>query len=137
MSGNYDDIIDLPHHVSRTRTPMSMHDRAAQFSPFAALTGYEDCIDETARITCERLEITEDRAAMLNGRIAYLNEHAHERPAVIVEYFYPDETKQGGRYITTSGNFRRIDEAEDKMVLAGGEKIPMGDIYGIDIQEEK
>lgn len=136
MSEDYSDIINLPHHVSRKRTPMSMHDRAAQFSPFSPLNGYDEQIDETSRLTDEKLEITEDRAAALNRSIAYLTEHANMRPLAVVEYFCPDEKKKGGRYITVSGNFRRIDECEGKMIFEGGEKISMEDIYRIDIPEE-
>lgn len=131
--GKYDDILNLPHHVSSTRPHMSMHDRAAQFSPFAALTGYDDTVRETARLTDERLELTADRITDLNQKITFLNEHAEERPQITVEYFIPDEKKSGGKYATLSGKFRRIDEYNHNMVFTSGEEIPLNDIFEIEL----
>lgn len=131
--GKYDDILNLPHHVSSTRPHMSMHDRAAQFSPFAALTGYDDTVKETARLTDEKLELTADRINDLNQKIAFLNEHAEERPEITVEYFIPDEKKSGGKYVTLSGKFRRIDEYNHNMVFTSGEEIPLNDIFEIEL----
>lgn len=129
----YDDIINMPHHVSDARPHMSMHDRAAQFSPFAALTGYDDTVRETARLTDEKQELTADRLADLDRKIASLTEHAGEHPEITIEYFVPDEKKPGGRYVTLSGNFKRIDEYNNNMVFTSGEEIPLKDI--IDIKE--
>lgn len=131
--GKYDDILNLPHHVSSTRPHMSMHDRAAQFSPFAALTGYDDTVRETARLTDEKLELTADRINELNQKIAFLNEHAEERPEITIEYFISDEKKSGGKYVTLSGKFRRIDEYNHNMVFTSGEEIPLNDIFEIDV----
>lgn len=131
--GKYDDILNLPHHVSNTRPHMSMHDRAAQFSPFAALTGYDDTVRETARLTDEKLELTVDRINDLNQKIAFLKEHAEERPEITVEYFIPDEKKSGGKYVTLLGKFRRIDEYNHNMVFTSGEEIPLNDIFEIDV----
>ncbi|MCM1525425.1 MAG: hypothetical protein NC120_13330 [Ruminococcus sp.] len=131
--GKYDDIINLPHHVSAAHSQMSMHDRAAQFSPFAALTGYDDTVRETARLTDEKKELTSDKISDLNKKIAFLAEHAGERPEITVEYFIPDEKKSGGRYGAFSGRFRRIDEYNFNMVFVSGEKIPLDDICKIDI----
>ncbi|MCX4257768.1 MAG: hypothetical protein OSJ54_12700 [Oscillospiraceae bacterium] len=131
--GKYDDILNLPHHVSNTRPHMSMHDRAAQFSPFAALTGYDDTVRETARLTDEKLELTADRINDLNQKIAFLKEHAEERPEITVEYFIPDEKKSGGKYVTLLGKFRRIDEYNHNMVFTSGEEIPLNDIFEIDV----
>lgn len=131
--GKYDDILNMPHHVSITRLHMSMHDRAAQFSPFAALTGYDDTVKETARLTDEKLELTADRINDLNQKIAFLNEHAEERPQITVEYFIPDGKKSGGKYVTLSGKFRRIDEYNHNMVFVSGEEIPLNDIFEIDV----
>lgn len=131
--GKYDDILNLPHHVSSTRPHMSMHDRAAQFSPFAALTGYDDTVRETARLTDERLELTADRITDLNQKITFLNEHAEKRPEITVEYFIPDEKKSGGKYVTLSGEFRRIDEYNHNMVFTSGEEIPLNDIFNIEL----
>ena len=129
----YDDILNMPHHVSSTRPHMSMHDRAAQFSPFAALVGYDDAVKETARLTDEKQELTADKIADLNQKIAFLTEHADERPEITIEYFIPDEKKAGGMYVTLSGNFRRIDEYNHNMVFVSGEEIPLNDIFDIEI----
>ena len=129
----YDDILNMPHHVSSTRPHMSMHDRAAQFSPFAALVGYDAAVKETARLTDEKQELTADKIADLNQKIAFLTEHADERPEITIEYFIPDEKKAGGMYVTLSGNFRRIDEYNHNMVFVSGEEIPLNDIFDIEI----
>lgn len=131
--GKYDDILNLPRHVSSIRPHMSMHDRAAQFSPFAALTGYDDTVKETARLTDEKLELTADRINDLNQKIAFLKEHAEERPEITVEYFIPDGKKTGGKYVTLSGEFKRIDEYNHNMVFVSGEEIPLNDIFEIDV----
>jgi len=131
--GKYDDILNLPHHVSSTRPHMSMHDRAAQFSPFAALTGYDDTVRETTRLTDEKQELTADRINDLNQKIAFLNEHAEERPQITVEYFIPDGKKSGGKYVILSGEFRRVDEYNHNMVFTSGEEIPLNDIFEIDV----
>ena len=131
--GKYNDILNMPHHVSSTRPHMSMHDRAAQFSPFAALVGYDDAVKETARLTNEKQELTADKIADLNQKIAFLTEHADERPEITIEYFIPDEKKTGGIYVTLSGNFRRIDEYNHNMVFTSGEEIPLNDIFEIEL----
>ena len=131
--GKYDDILNMPHHVSSTRPHMSMHDRAAQFSPFAALVGYDDAVKETSRLTNEKLELTVDKITDLNQKIAFLIENADERPEITIEYFIPDEKKTGGKYVTLSGNFRRIDEYNHNMVFTSGEEIPLNDIFDIEI----
>lgn len=131
--GKYDDILNMPHHVSSTRPHMSMHDRAAQFSPFAALVGYDDAVKETARLTNAKQELTADKITDLNQKIAFLTEHADERPEITIEYFISDEKKTGGKYVTLSGNFRRIDEYNHNMVFTSGEEIPLNDIFDIEI----
>lgn len=130
--GRYDDIINLPHHVSKTRPQVSMHDRAAQFSAFAALSGYDDTVKETARLTDRKLELTEEEIAELNLKIQILKEYADTRPFVFVEYFIPDKKKSGGSYVTVTGNFRRIDEYAGNMILTSGEEIHLSDIYSIE-----
>lgn len=127
MNG-YDDIINMPHHVSSTHPQMTMHDRAAQFSPFAALTGHSDAVKETARLTDEKAELTEDEISALNQKLNYLTEHADKRPEITVEYFVPDERKSGGAYIPIIGNFRRIDEYSHCIIMTSGEEIPIKDI---------
>lgn len=132
MSDEYDDIINLPHHVSSTRPHMSMLERAVQFSPFAALTGYGAAIKETERLTDERIELDEDAQALLDMKQAYLIELMPERPALFVTYFQADERKTGGKYITVNGNLKCIDEYERCIVLTDGRKIPIDDVLNIE-----
>ena len=132
MSRQYDDIINLPHHVSATRPQMSMIDRAAQFSPFAALTGYDAAIKETGRLTDERIEIDEDTKTSLDMKQAYLMEIIDEQPEISVTYFLPDTKKSGGAYVTVTGNLKRFDEYERLLILTNGKKIPMDDIADIE-----
>ena len=103
----YDDIINLPHHVSPTRQRMSMHDRAAQFAPFAALVGYDDAVAETARLTESRPELDEQEQRAINERLAYIADHIHEQPEVRIKYFVPDEHKSGGAIIEVSGKVKK------------------------------
>ena len=128
----YEDILNLPHHVSKTRPQMSMLDRAAQFSPFAALTGYDDAIKETGRLTDEKIEMDEDRKATLDMKQAYLIEMIDEQPEISITYFLPDAKKSGGAYVTVTGNLKRFDEYERLLILTDGKKIPMDDIADIE-----
>lgn len=130
--GKYDDIINLPHHISKTRPQMSMHDRAAQFSTFAALSGYDDTVKETARLTDSKMELTEEEITDLNLKIQVLKEYANTKPFLFIEYFVPDKKKSGGSYVTVMGNFRRIDEYAGNMILTSGEEIHLNDIYSIE-----
>lgn len=129
----YADIIDLPHHTSSKRPRMSRENRAAQFSPFAALTGYDAEIKETARLTDEKLELDEDRVNDINSKLQYIRDHIDEKPEISVEYFIPDEKKSGGAYVTVSGTVRIIDEYERSVVFGDGRRIAVDDIYGIGI----
>lgn len=128
----YDDIINLPHHVSDSRPQMSRASRAAQFSPFAALTGYDAAVSETARLTDEKLEPDEDTKAKINLCLQIIIDHIDEHPTVSIIYFKPDERKSGGAYITQSCAVRRIDEYERVVIALDGSKIPIDDIYGIE-----
>lgn len=128
----YEDIINLPHHVSTTRPQMSMLDRAAQFSPFAALTGYDAAIKETGRLTDEKIELDEDTKAALDMKQTYLIEMIDEQPEITIIYFLPDARKAGGAYVTVTGNLKRFDEYERLLILTNGKKIPMDDILNID-----
>ena len=128
----YEDILNLPHHVSKTRPQMSMLDRAAQFSPFAALTGYDDAIKETGRLTDEKIEMDEDRKAALDMKQAYLIEMIDEQPEISITYFLPDAKKSGGAYVTVTGNLKRFDKYERLLILTDGKKIPMYDIADIE-----
>ena len=128
----YEDIINLPHHVSKTRPQMSMLDRAAQFSPFAALTGYDAAIKETGRLTDEKIELDEDTKAALDMKQAYLIEMIDEQPEITIIYFLPDARKVGGAYVTVTGNLKRFDEYERLLILTNGKKIQMDDIADIE-----
>lgn len=128
---NYDDIIHLPHHVSATRAQMPLIDRAAQFSPFAALTGYEAAIKETARLTEERIELDETGKAALNEKLKLVKARLEERPEISITYFLPDEKKIGGAYVTVTGPVRKINEYERVVVMEDQTVIPIGQIHEI------
>lgn len=132
MNDRYDDIIHLPHHVSKTRPQMSMMDRAAQFSPFAALTGYDAAIKETGRLTDEKIELGEETKAVLDRKQRYLSDMISVQPEITVTYFLPDERKSGGTYLSVTGKLKRIDEYERIMILTDGKKIPLDDIMDIE-----
>ena len=130
--GRYDDIIDLPHHISPTRPHMSMSDRAAQFSPFAALTGYDGVIRESGRLTKERAELSEEELEILGRKQQYLMSIIEERPEITVTYFVPDSLKEGGEYMTCSGRLKRIDEYERKLIFTDGTKVNIDDVVEIE-----
>ena len=132
MKNNYSDIINHPHYVSKTRPQMSELERAAQFSPFAALTGYDAAIKETGRLTDERLELGEETKALLDMKQQYLFDMISDQPEIAVTYFVPDEKKSGGEYITVTGNLKRIDEYERQMLFTNGKKIPMDEVVDIE-----
>ena len=127
----YADIIDLPHHVSKRHPQMSMEKRAAQFSPFAAMVGHDAAIRETARLTEERLELSEDEKAVIDGKLQMIKAHIKEQPEVTVTYFHPDKKKSGGAYVTVTGSARRIDEVERILNLADGAVIPLMNIVAV------
>ena len=129
--GKYDDIIHLTHHVSSTRPHMPMTDRAAQFMPFRALTGYEDAVRETARYTDERIELTEDEKALLDMRLQKLADEISNQPKMTLTYFRPDKKKAGGTYICVTGQLKKIDDHEGYLILTGGERILIEDILEI------
>lgn len=120
---DYSDIINLPHHVSRRHPQMPLESRAAQFSPFAALTGYDAAIDETARETEDMKELTEDRLLMLDQKLMLLRECISRRPKVTVTYFEPDARKEGGAYISRTGIVKKIDDITHSLTLESGEVI--------------
>ncbi|MBR4866690.1 MAG: hypothetical protein IKU11_08375 [Clostridia bacterium] len=128
MKDTYEDIIHLPHHVSKTRPPMSMADRAAQFSPFAALTGYDDAIRETGRLTDEKLESGEERLAVLNTQFRILMDHLADHPEISVTYFVPDGRKSGGAYVTARGRVKKVNDFDRLLILQDGLRIPMDDV---------
>lgn len=127
----YTDIIDLPHHTSNKHPRMSAIARAAQFSPFAALTDYDAEIKETARLTDEKVELDEDSVNDINAKLHYIKDNIDENPEITVEYFVPDEKKAGGAYLTLNDRVRIIDEYERTIVFVSGKRINIDDIYGI------
>ena len=127
----YDDIINFPHHVSPTRQRMSMHDRAAQFAPFAALVGYDDAVAETARLTESRPELDEQEQRAINECLAYIAEHIHEQPEVKIQYFVSDERKSGGAIIEVFGKVKKISATDGTIVMADGCVIPITDVMDI------
>lgn len=132
MNNPYKDIINLPHPQSIKHPQMSIHDRAAQFSPFAALTSHGTAIKETSRLTDRRIEISEDRKIMLDIKLAILADKIADRPEAAITYFLPDEKKAGGSYVTVSGTVKKIDSYERMMVLVEGKKIFIDDILEIE-----
>ena len=133
---NYDDIINLSRPQYHDLPPMSIHDRAAQFSPFAALVGYDAAVDETARLTDSRREMEEDEINELNRQLSELNKRLSERPRIRVTYFIRDRKKEGGRYASKIGNARTIDQAENRIIFTDGESVPVKDMYSVVFIEE-
>lgn len=128
----YDDLLDLPHPTSTRHPRMSMTDRAAQFSPFAALTGYGDAILETARRTDERRELDDQEKASLDEALGWLRSHLAERPPVRITYFRPDHRKAGGVYLQREGRVRNIDDGAATLVFEGGDSVPLLDIAALE-----
>ena len=132
MNRKYNEIMGLPHHVSKTRPQMPMSDRAAQFAPFAALTGYDAAIKETGRLTDERIELDVEALSALNMKYQLLMEALDEAPEVTITYFQPDERKAGGKYVSAVGAVKKIDDFERRITMQDGTKIPMDDVLSID-----
>lgn len=128
---NYDDIISLPHHVSTKRPQMSQRDRAAQFAPFAALTGHDEAIKETARLTDERIELDESTLAILNDKLQVILDNLENEPVVTITYFKADAKKAGGVYIEHTGIVKRIDDYERIVVFTDKAVIPIEDVLDI------
>ena len=133
MTDNYDDIINLPHHVSSKHPQMSMMNRAAQFAPFAALTGHAAAIEETARLTDEQQELAEEDSDALNQKMVYLREVINEHPTITITYFEPDKKKAGGKYKSTEGQLKNIDDYNQSIVLKSGEVIFLQSILDIQL----
>jgi hypothetical protein len=134
MTRVYDDIINLPHHVSTTRPHMTAIDRAAQFSPFAALAGYDAAINETARLTDEKLELDDCMKDALSVRLQAIADRIEEHPEIAITYFQPDAKKNGGSYVTAISTVKKIDEYERVVVMTDGTAIPIDEIISIDGQ---
>lgn len=134
MTKAYDDIIHLPHHVSATRPHMPVIDRAAQFSPFAALTGHDAAIKETARLTEERVELDEYMKDALSDRLQIMANRLEEHPEIAITYFQPDVKKNGGAYVIAGGTAKKIDEYERVVVMSDGTVVPIDEIINIEGQ---
>ena len=132
----YDDIIYFPHHQSTKHKHMSNYQRAAQFAPFAALTGYDAAIDETARLTDKKLELSYEQQDYLNEQIQLLTERLSEQPQVEITYFVPDERKSGGEYVTVTGNVRRVDDYHREIVFFDNMIVKIDDVWRIKILKE-
>ena len=133
----YDDIIHLPHPVPQHRAPMTNYDRAAQFAPFAALTGYEDAIQEAGRLTDARMELDEDAKAALDETLARIREELPNRPQIEATWFVYDEWKAGGRYVSARGRAKHLDEQTGTLLLAEGTWIPLKEIFHLRILPQR
>ena len=131
MNNRYDEIMGLPHHVSKTRPQMPMSDRAAQFAPFAALTGYDSAIKETGRLTNERIELDEEALTALDRKYQLLIEALDDAPEVTIIYFQPDERKAGGQYVSATGVVKKVDTFGRRILLQDGTRIPLDSVYDL------
>ena len=127
----YDDIINMSHHISKKHPRMSLENRSAQFAPFAALTGYEDEVEETARITDKRIEITDEIKSKINMKLQIIQEKIKTNPKVTITYFISDNKKEGGSYKTVTSNVLKIDQYKKLVVLKDNTKIFISDIINI------
>lgn len=127
----YDDIINLPHHASTRHPHMPMIDRAAQFSPFKAMVGHDAAVNETARLTDSKVDLSEDAMSYLSEQLNLLQSRLDESPTASITYFVPDNRKAGGEYVTVSGEVKKIDEFERVIVMRDGMRIPIEDIMEI------
>ena len=132
MSGKYDDILFLPHPVSTERRHMSNLERAAQFAPFAALTGYERAVRETDRLTETKAELDESEKAAIDTRLRMLLDLPGQQPEITITYFVPDKRKSGGSYVEATGYVKRIDLVEKIILLTDGTRIPIEDIFSLE-----
>ena len=131
MQGDYDDIINLPHHQSDRRPHMSLYDRAAQFAPFSALTGHDDAIKETARLTDKKLELDDYDQMLLNNKMNFILNHINEQPEITVTYFIPDSAKAGGMYLDFAGNIKKYDSVQRIICFTDKTEISIDDIIEI------
>lgn len=132
---SYEDIINLPHPVSKNHPQMPLEDRAAQFAPFAALTGHDAAIKETARVTDERLELSEEAIAQLNDKLNQIRDTIGTEQRFSITYFVPDGKKSGGAYVTCTGPVKKIDEYEHDIVMMDHRVIPMEHISNIECDD--
>ena len=128
----YEDIVNLPPHISKRHPQPTMMDRAARFAPFAAITGYEEMVLEEARVTEERIDLDEGTLSLLNEKLNMIQEFLDEEPEVTITYFEPDKKKSGGAYVSITGVVKRIDEYEHLVIMTDGKKIRIDDIFGLE-----
>ena len=128
----YEDIVNLPPHISKRHSQPSMMDRAARFAPFAAITGYEEMVLEEARVTEEQIHLDEDAVALICEKINMIQEFIDEEPEVRITYFEPDKKKSGGAYISITGTPKRVDEYEQLLIMTDGKKIKFDSIYRLE-----
>lgn len=131
-TGKYDDIINMPHHVSKKHPQMSIEVRSAQFAPFSALTGYDDEVKETARLTNKRIELSEEKKEILNQKLQKMQKNLSSKPKVTITYFIPDSKKDGGVYRTVTGIVKKIDQYKKLMILEDKTEIPILEIIEIE-----
>lgn len=135
MNHKYSDILHLPYQKSKKRPPMLNSHRAAQFAPFAALTGHDMAVREVARLTADKVELDESSITRLNEKIQLLKKHLLQRPMVTITYFQHDEKKSGGAYLTTDGYVKKIDDYHNILVMGQGTLISFSDIFDIECDE--
>ena len=128
----YEDIVNIPRHISKVHPQATMADRAARFSPFAAISGYEDMVKEAARVTEERIDITDATKELLNEKMNMIIEFLDEQPEVTITYFEPDKKQDGGAYVSITGTVKRIDEYERIVLMSNDKKIRIDEIYAIE-----
>lgn len=128
---NYDDIIDLPHPEPKNHPRMTNYQRAAQFSPFAALTGHDAAVREAYRLTDQRIELDERQKTELDEKFLIITQHLQEKPEIRITYFVPDQKKEGGEYVSVEGAVKKIDFYEKKIIMYDGTKIDLDQVYGI------
>ena len=132
----YDDIIDLPHHVSKTRKPMSLYNRAAQFAPFAALTGYDDAIEETARLTETKVELSDELKNDLNQKINFIKNNIKVHPEITIKYFVRDNKKSDGIYKPLTSIIKKVDDFNKCLIFADNTNVYFDDIISITWQSD-
>lgn len=135
MTGKYDDMLRLPHHVSASRKPMAVTARAAQFAPFAALSGYDAEVQEAGRLTDRPIEPDEYEKEAMNARLQLLARHLREKWVVSLVFFQPDERKAGGAYVTRTGTVKKLYETERLLTLTDGTVIPLDDLIALEGEE--
>ena len=131
MKRNYDDIINLPRHISDKHPHMSIHDRAAQFAPFAALTGHSEAVSETARYVDEKIDLGEDAIKEIQDALNYIQEHISQPPQVTITYFVADDRKRGGRYVTETVKIKYVDNLEQNIRFDNGVCVKFENIFDI------